>query len=1036
MKITGIIIAKNEEEMIKDCLLSLKFCDEILVVDNGSNDNTANIAERNGANVLQVATNDFSRLRNEGFKNVKSDWVLYVDADERVASKLAKEIKEAIKNPGEFKAFKICRKNYYFGDKEWPVSEKIVRLFKKANLKGWRGRLHESPKIEGMVGELKGNILHFSHRDLTQMMKKTIDWSDTEAELRFNSKHPKMSWWRFPRVMLSAFFNSYFKQGGYKAGTTGLIESIYQSYSIFITYAKLWEKQIGINDKKNLKTKNKFLWLIIKFWPLIFIFVVWIIFAYPYFLQDKVPFTGTYLVNNFAPWSTYSEFWGPVKNGAMPDVITQIYPWKKFTIDTYKSGAIPLWNPYSFSGTPHLANYQSAVLSPFNLIFFVLPFIDAWSLLVLLQPLLAGTFMLLLMRALKVSKFASLIASISFMFCGFITVWMGYATLGYAILFLPLSVFSIEKYFQTNKYKFLLLLTITIPLSFFSGHFQISIYFLLTVLVYLIYKVISTKDFSSGAKTILFIILGILLAMPQLLPSIEFYSQSLRSTIFRKGEAIPIQYISTFLAPDFLGNPVTRNDWFGHYAEWNGYVGVLPLMLAVYSVITRKKSQSLYLFIFAILILFLAFDTPLLTLLINLHVPAISTSAASRIIVVYSFLFAVLSAFGFDKLIADLKQKKFNNIYLLISLFFIIFLALWSIVFLKVFIPQEKNIIARQNLVLPTLIFVFSSFLILCFRLFPLRNVINKKNIMSFFGLILVSIIAFDLLRFSKKWQAFDPRDLVFPSLPTTSKFIQLSGYDRVLGNLGAESLVYYRMPSIEGYDALNIKRYSELISSVDDGIIKESVSSVVQFPRDAKYTEKTINLLGIKYIIHKKSDDNVSWTFPYWLYQEGTFTLVYEDDNYRVFQNNNAYSRVFLISKYKVINNRHEIISTMLSDKFDLRKEVVLEEDPRIDQGEISGKVNILKYYPNEIDIRVNSSADSLLFISENFYPGWKAYVNKKQVNIFRADYTFRAIIIPKGTHMVKFEYQPESFKNGLYFFEFGVVVLAGSFFLRRRLL
>ncbi|MDP2585772.1 MAG: hypothetical protein Q8P29_02750, partial [Candidatus Levybacteria bacterium] len=135
--------------------------------------------------------------------------------------------------------------------------------------------------------------------------------------------------------------------------------------------------------------KNK----ILNYWPIIFIFIIWFIFANPYFLRNKVPFPSNYQVNNFAPWSTNSKFWGPVKNSAMPDIITQIYPWRHLAISAWKQGQIPLWNPYTFSGNPLLANYQSAALSPFNILFFILPFVDAWSILVLLQPLLASLFM-------------------------------------------------------------------------------------------------------------------------------------------------------------------------------------------------------------------------------------------------------------------------------------------------------------------------------------------------------------------------------------------------------------------------------------------------------------------------------------------------------------------------------------------------------------------------------------------------------------------------------------------------------------------
>ena len=75
------------------------------------------------------------------------------------------------------------------------------------------------------------------------MLSKTIAWSSQEALLRYNSGHPKMSWWRFPRVMISAFLSSYVKQQGYRAGVVGIIEGIYQSFSMFVTYAKLWELQ-------------------------------------------------------------------------------------------------------------------------------------------------------------------------------------------------------------------------------------------------------------------------------------------------------------------------------------------------------------------------------------------------------------------------------------------------------------------------------------------------------------------------------------------------------------------------------------------------------------------------------------------------------------------------------------------------------------------------------------------------------------------------------------------------------------------------
>jgi len=787
-------------------------------------------------------------------------------------------------------------------------------------------------------------------------------------------------------------------------------------------------------SKMKIKIKTSFS----KVYPILFIVIAWFIFASPYFLKNKVPFASTYQVNFFAPWSAYSKFWGPVKNNAMPDVITQIYPWKHFTIETLKSGQIPLWNPYSFSGTPHLANYQSAVLSPFNFLFFLpaggqstLSFIDAWSILILLQPLLAGLFMYLLIRALNFTRLISLTSSFSFMFCGFITVWMGYGTLGYAILFLPLGIYAIEKFCQVRKIKFLVLLSFTIPLSFFSGHFQISAYFLAVIILFAIYKSIVNKNVFNFLYLMLYIFFGILLSLPQLLPSIELYSKTLRSSLFQLQEAIPWQYFITFIAPDFFGNPVTRNDWFGHYAEWNGYIGVLPLILAIYGLTNKKKAQTYFLFISGILVLFLAFNTPLLTFLINLHIPVLSTSAASRIIVIYSFLFIFLSAFGFEQLLIDIKNRKVKKLIIWTSFFSLIYIIIWLIVFFGLFIPADWQIVARQNLILPTFIFLISIICIFLALFFAKRKKF-EKYIYVILPLILMVVVAFDMLRFAIKWQPFDPKNLVYAEVPTTQKFKKLKGYERALGNLGGEALVYYGIPSVEGYDAVYIKRYGEFVSFINQGTTKKIERSVVSFAKKGKYTSKAINLLGIKYIIHKISDDNTVWTFPYWEYSKDQFKLIYDDSRYKIFENKNVFPRAFWVGKYRVAKDDQEILKTMFSESFNLRNEIILEKNPNIQQFENEiGEAEITIYTPNRIKILINAEKNGLLFLSDVYYKDWEAFIDGRKSEVYRADYIFRAVSVPGGKHVVEFVYNPLSFKMGLYSFLTGLILITGASFI-----
>ncbi len=241
--ISGIIISKNSEGLIKRAINNLNFCDEIIVVDGNSIDNTVKIAKESGAKVLIFKEENFAQQRNLGIKNAKGEWVFYMDTDEEVSDKLRQSIMDVSNYNNSLSAYFIERENYYLGRHKWPKTEKLQRLFRKKDFIEWVGKLHETPKYKGETGLLDGYLLHFTHQDLTKMVNKTIIWSDIEAKLRFDAHHPKMTWWRFFRVMLTGFSKSYFSEKGFLAGTTGVVESMYQGFSMFITYAKLWELQ-------------------------------------------------------------------------------------------------------------------------------------------------------------------------------------------------------------------------------------------------------------------------------------------------------------------------------------------------------------------------------------------------------------------------------------------------------------------------------------------------------------------------------------------------------------------------------------------------------------------------------------------------------------------------------------------------------------------------------------------------------------------------------------------------------------------------
>jgi hypothetical protein len=127
----------------------------------------------------------------------------------------------------------------------------MQRLFRKSDLLGWYGKVHESPRTKtNNVGKLKNHMLHYTHTDLSSMVDKTNEWSEAESALLLSVNHPTMREWRFLRIMATKFADSFIRQGGWRMGTAGFIEGIYQSYSYFITYAKLWELQKNTKNHK------------------------------------------------------------------------------------------------------------------------------------------------------------------------------------------------------------------------------------------------------------------------------------------------------------------------------------------------------------------------------------------------------------------------------------------------------------------------------------------------------------------------------------------------------------------------------------------------------------------------------------------------------------------------------------------------------------------------------------------------------------------------------------------------------------------
>lgn len=260
MKLSIIVLAGNEAEVIKDCLLSASFADEIILVLANSSDETKKIATSLKLPIKIIETTDeynrnFTKWRNLGYKAASGDWLFYLDADERINDLLKQEITAVINQPLTHSYYVIPRANYYLGKRvryggSYP--DYVKRLYFRKEFHGYQGYLHEEPIVNGTLGYLKNDLLHYTHRRLSSMLQKTLVWTDMEAQALFEAKHPPVYWWRFPRMMFTKFWQRLIKEQMWRDGSVGWISVIFETFDTFIIYARLWEKQQHETQSRHL----------------------------------------------------------------------------------------------------------------------------------------------------------------------------------------------------------------------------------------------------------------------------------------------------------------------------------------------------------------------------------------------------------------------------------------------------------------------------------------------------------------------------------------------------------------------------------------------------------------------------------------------------------------------------------------------------------------------------------------------------------------------------------------------------------------
>ncbi len=238
------IITQNEEDRLPDCLRSTAFADEVVVVDSGSTDRTVEIAEDFGARALVHGWQGYGLQKQFAIEQCQGDWILVLDADERIPAKTASEIAGITKNITSSSVYSIPRKNYFM-DRWikhagwWP--DRTVRLFRRNSARMSADRVHESLQIDGRAAVIRNPLIHYPFRDLRHMMDKMNHYSSAGAldlyEAGVKASIIKAS----GRAMWTVFYN-YLLRGGFLDGGPGFVLTVSDAANIFFKYVKLMEK--------------------------------------------------------------------------------------------------------------------------------------------------------------------------------------------------------------------------------------------------------------------------------------------------------------------------------------------------------------------------------------------------------------------------------------------------------------------------------------------------------------------------------------------------------------------------------------------------------------------------------------------------------------------------------------------------------------------------------------------------------------------------------------------------------------------------
>ena len=712
-------------------------------------------------------------------------------------------------------------------------------------------------------------------------------------------------------------------------------------------------------------------------------------------------------------------FWPVIRGNAwLPkgggDSVSFIYPMYRFAADSLREGIIPFWNPYQYAGAPFVADNQSGLFYPFNLLlFFLWPGFSyrGIELLVIWHFFFAGAAMYACLRLMQpaapICRPAAVVGALAFMFSDVFITHIGNLNLNAVAAWLPLAFLGLHRaiHAETSRARLGWAIGGGAALGFgtLAGHGQMTFMIALFLGVYALYKTVGSRRLWALPLLALVGVFAIALAGVSLFPAAETLQHTLRAEFDYERStnyALPIEALVGLVAPDFYGrNASFWGDWLRVEV---GYAGVLTLFLAAAAVAFRPNRQTLFFVLAGALFLLLALGpaTPVYPFLAR-PASSIPFQVPARFVLLLDFCLAVLAAVGLDSLLKGERPHERRARGLLVATGLTAIAITIALYLRRANLSIDAPDWAEQML---RAIGVFAAFATLGWLLLV-------AGVRRWFSPLVLAGAAVLLL---------------FGDLYSLGRYVEIDWNDPMPGfAAGSPALDFlhadpgiHRMDIVAGAWQPNLGMIERLYAARGVYNPLELANYNVYMGAVGYRGSPLYNLLGIKYIIGGKKEPpgDTSFIVP----------VLDSDPAVTVYLNTRSLPRAMVLFNATIIEDHDAVFDAIHSDGFDPATSVILESGRQLTQEPGQAAVEITRYGANEVGFNITLDRPGYFFLSDVYHPDWRAEVDGLAAPIEVANYAFRAVYLEAGRHQLTMHFRPANWAAGLAATGLALLVLA----------